>query len=131
MRIALVLTALAFASVVLPHALEDFAYGQLEDLGIAQPWGVAILAGSLTLVACGIVLVIRGIRLGAWILGVVGGIWCVGAIVIHGHDLLFAGSAYRHGLVSRALEGLIIVLGGAVVVLAGAVLRRSMPQPAR
>ena len=54
-----------------------------------------------------------GSRIGFALLGFTGTILCVGAIVIHGHDLLFAGAEYRHGLISKILEGLIIVLGAA------------------
>jgi hypothetical protein len=42
-----------------------------------------------------------------------GVIWCVGAIVVHGHDMIFAGPQYRHGLISRLLELLVIALGAA------------------
>lgn len=110
--------------VTLPHALEDFHYGDLLRLGIALPAGTAILATAYALQLAGIVMTARGSRSGPALLGVMGAVWCVGAIAIHGHDLLFAGPDYRHGFVSKALEVIIIVLGAGCAVIGALSLRR-------
>jgi hypothetical protein len=110
--------------VTLPHALEDFHYGDLLRLGIALPAGVALLAAAYGLQIIGIALTARGHRVGPALLGAMGTVWCIGALAIHGHDLLFAGPDYRHGLISKLLEVLIIALGALCAYL-GAVCVRS------
>jgi hypothetical protein len=97
--------------VSLPHALEDFHYGDLLRVGIALPAGVAILVVAYGLQLAGIALTARGLPAGPAVLGGMGAVWCIGALAIHGHDLLFAGPDYRHGLISKLLEVLVIVLG--------------------
>jgi len=115
--------------VSLPHALEDFHYGDLLRLGISLPLGVAILAAAYGTQLAGIALTARGRRAGPVLLGATGAIWCIGALAIHGHALLFAGPDYRHGLVSKLLEVLIIVLGAACAWLgASASTRRAAPR---
>jgi hypothetical protein len=115
-RYGLLLIALAvvFVAVIVPHALEDFYYGALLHLGVSTGAGVAILMLSVALAIVSAVLVAVGRPLGGWLLALIGATWSLGAIVIHGHDLLFAGPHYRHGLVSRLLELLIIVAGAAL-----------------
>ncbi len=103
--------------VSFPHALEDFHYRDLARFGIDLPLGIAVLATAYAIQLVGIVLVLRGGRGGAMLLAAMGIVWCFGAIVVHGHDMLFAGEQYRHGLISRALELLIIALGVTVAAL--------------
>lgn len=111
--------------VSLPHALEDFHYGDLLRLGIALPAGVIILATGYGLQLAGIALTARGGRTGPALLALMGAVWCIGAIAIHGHDMLYAGPDYRHGLVSKLLEVLIIVLGAACAWLGALSWRRA------
>jgi hypothetical protein len=103
--------------VTLPHALEDFQYGDLMRLGINLSLGICILATAYILQLTGIMLVARGASRGAMLLAMLGAIWCIGAIIIHGHDMLFAGPQYRHGAISKILELLIIVLAASSAVL--------------
>ena len=103
--------------VSLPHAIEDFHYGDLMRLGVGTSLGVAILALMYAVQLAGIAWTAGGSRFGFAVLGLAGTIWCVGAIAIHGHDLLYAGPDYRHGFISKALEALIIVLGAVAAVL--------------
>jgi hypothetical protein len=116
-RINLVIAALALALVAFPHALEDFHYGDLARFGISLSVSEWLLAGAYALQAIGIVLVLRGSERAGIVLAFTGALWCIGAIVVHGHDMLFAGPEYRHGLISRVLEGLIIALSAASAVL--------------
>jgi hypothetical protein len=121
----LIALALAFVAAIVPHALEDFYYGALVHLGVSTSVGVAILIVSVALIIAGAALVFSGRPSGGWLLAVVGAIWSLGAIVIHGHDLLFAGPHYRHGLVSRLLELLIILFGTALAVFGALSARRA------
>ena len=107
----LIVVTVLLVAVTVPHALEDFQYGDLYRLGINLPLGVCILAVAYGLQVTGIALLARNHSRGALLLAALGGVWCVGAIVIHGHDMLFAGPDYRHGPVSKLLELLIIALG--------------------
>ena len=109
--------------VSFPHALEDFHYRELSKIAIAPRFGPFILAAAYTLQIIGIVLVLRLKPLGAWLLAAMSAIWCVGAVILHGHDMLLAGPNYRHGFLSRALEGGIIVLGATGAVLGAATAR--------
>ncbi len=111
-RISLVVVAVALAFVAFPHALEDFRYGDLDRFGISLAASEWLLAGAYVLQLIGIALVLRGNDRAAIVLAFTGALWCIGAIVVHGHDMLFAGPDYRHGFISKLLEGLIIGLGG-------------------
>ena len=48
------------------------------------------------------------------LLGITGAVWSIGALVVHGKDLLLAGPEYRHGPISKVLEIAIIILGAGV-----------------
>ena len=102
--------------VSLPHALEDFQYGDLARLGVNLPLGIAILVIMYSLQLGALRLILAGSSRAALLLAVTGAIWFIGAALIHGHDIIFAGSTYRHGTISKLLEVLIIVLGASVAV---------------
>jgi len=99
--------------VALPHALEDFHYHDFDRLGIAPPASNALLAIAYLVQLVAIALLATGRRAGAVLAGLAGIVWLAGDAALHGHDFLFAGAGYRHGLVSKLLEGLILVLGAA------------------
>jgi hypothetical protein len=113
--------------VTLPHVVEDFQYGALTRFGVTAPVGIAILVIMYLaqLVALGFLR--AGSSRAALTLAFAGAVWCIGALLIHGHDIVFAGEDYRHGLVSKLLEVLIIVLGAIVAVIG---FRVAYPRPA-
>jgi len=115
----LIAVTLVLMGVSLPHALEDFHYGDLMRLGIDRPVGIALLCSAYALQIAGVVLILRSRRSGSVLLAVMGGVWCVGAAMIHGHDMLFAGPTYRHGMISRLLELCIVILGGLAAIIGG------------
>ena len=95
----------------LPHVFEDFHYRNLLGLDVSVRAAIAVLVLAYAFQLGGIVLVLRGDARGALLLAFMGAVWCVGAILVHGHDMLFAGANYRHGGISRALEAFIVSLG--------------------
>ena len=111
MRVALVGVTCLLIAVSFPHALEDFHYGDLMRLGIPATTSYVLLATAYALQVIGIALSLRGSASGVVLLGAMGAVWCLGAVFVHGRDMLFAGPTYRHGVLSRSLESLIIVLG--------------------
>ena len=111
MRTALIVVTCMLIIVSFPHALEDFHYGDLAKFGISPPASYALLGSAYALQLLGIALTVRGHAWGVPILGAMGAVWCLGAVFVHGHDLVFAAPAYRHGLRSRVFESLIIVFG--------------------
>jgi len=130
-RTWLIALTVALMIVTVPHVLEDFHYGDLQRIGIPLPASAVLLLIAYALQTAGIVLIARGRRAGAWLLALMGAVWCVGAVVIHGHDLLFAGPEYRHGLISKALEALIIALGASVAWQGSWVARTTTLDPGR
>jgi len=110
--------------VSVPHVLEDFHYGDLLGIGIPAAAATAIVLAAWAVQIAGIVLVARGERLGAWLLGIAGLVWSIGALLVHGHDIVFANESYRNGLISKVLEELIIALGAAAVWFAASINRR-------
>lgn len=120
---AVVLTALLVAATI-PHAREDFRFGEFGHHGILQGLAFAALLVVYALQAGGVVLAFRGSAVGLRLLAVTGIIWCAGALAIHGGEIVASGP-YRDGLVSKGLEVAIIVLGAAVAAAATAALGRS------
>jgi hypothetical protein len=104
----------ALMIISVPHVLEDFHYGDLLGFGAPPAVAAALLFAAYAPQIAGIALTMRGLRVGAVLLGITGAVWCVGAVFAHGHDLLFAGPEYRHGPISKVLEIAIIILSAAV-----------------
>jgi len=116
-RLSLIVVTVVLMAVSFPHALEDFQYGGLSRFGVSLGAAHVILLVAYALQFLGVVLTARGHRAGPPLLGGMGLVWCTGAVLVHGHELLFAAPGYRHGIISRLLEGAIIVLGATAAVL--------------
>jgi len=115
--------ALVFISA--PHAAEDFQYGEFGRAGIKTIVAGAILGALYALQAYGCVLAGRGDPTAAVVLGLAGAIWCVGAVLIHGSEVLAPGP-YREGWISKTLVVAIVLLGASLAGLA--VLQRGTKQ---
>jgi hypothetical protein len=111
--------------VSVPHVLEDFHYGGLLGFGAPPAMAAALLLGAYALPIVGIALTMRGIRAGPALLGITGAVWCIGALLAHGSDLLLAGPEYRHGPISKVMEIAIIILSAGVA-LEGVVVARAL-----
>lgn len=116
-RGALILLSVLLFIVTLPHVAEDFSYGNLLGLNVAPSLALAALACAYALQSYGTLLAFQADNRGALLLAFAGATWSVGAIAVHGHDILFAGSGYRHGTISRAAELAIVILGGTLAVV--------------
>ena len=107
---------LLLVALTIPHSLEDFRYGEFARFGVST----AIAATALVIVyaaqLCGIALAWRGASAGYRLMAAAGSVWCLGAIAVHGGELLARGP-YRSGFESKALIVAIIVLGAAVAVV--------------
>ncbi len=113
----LIVLTLALMIVSVPHVLEDFRYGDLLGIGAPATTVAVIALAAYTLQGVCVFLTGRGNRTAALVLGIAGAVWCIGAVAVHGHDLLLAGVGYRHGAISKVLEALLIVLGAAAAYL--------------
>ena len=112
--------------ISLPHTVEDFQYGALVRFGVTLPLGIAILIIMYSVQLVALRLILLGSSRAALVLACTGAIWCVGAALIHGHEIILADSGYRHGPISKLLEVLIIVLG-AVVAITGICVAQARP----
>lgn len=113
-NLAVALT-IALVLVSAPHAAEDVRYGALSRFGLdaldtGGLLGIVYAAQLLGAFAAG-----RGSRAGLVVLAACGAVWCGGSIALHGHDLLYT-EHYRSGLVSKALEVGVALLGAAAAV---------------
>jgi hypothetical protein len=113
---AVVWLSVLLVMVTAPHAAEDFAYGVFVRFGISALAAGLVLAVAYGLQTYGAYLSGRGVRSGSVILGIVGAVWCVGALAIHGREILSTGN-YRHGFISKALEVLIVAVGALTAVV--------------
>jgi hypothetical protein len=113
---AVVLTVLLVA-VTIPHAAEDFTFGEFASRGVPTPLAAVALVTVYALQALGIALAMRGSLAGFRLLAATGAVWCAGAIAFHGGEIL-ANGAYRYGAVSKGLEVAIIALGAATALSA-------------
>jgi len=110
-----IVLALLLAAVTIPHAVEDFRFGEFARFGVSTSAAAIALVVVYAAQLVGMILAMRGRSAGFWLMAAAGLVWCVGAIAVHGSEILAAGP-YRNGLQSKALIAAIIVLGAAVAV---------------
>lgn len=116
------LTLLLVAATI-PHAAEDFKFGEFVRFGVSTTSAACALAVVYALQASGIILAWRGKSAGFWLLAVAGLVWFIGASTVHGAELL-ANGPYRSGFESKALVVAIIFLGGAAAIVSARCVRR-------
>jgi hypothetical protein len=108
MQRPVVVLTLVLVALSVPHAIEDFRYGQFSLPAVAGA-ALALMYGAQ---AAGIYLVARGFHAGSTLLGAAALVWCVGAITVHGPAII-ASAPYRSGLPSRMLEVAVICAAAA------------------
>ncbi len=120
--------AVALAALMVPftvtHAFEDFAYGIPARLGVQPLPAAFVLSLVYTVHLLAAVGTARGFRPAMVIAAVLGFGWSAAAALDHGREILFA-DPYRAGLISKALEVGIIVVGAAWGIASVIALRRS------
>jgi hypothetical protein len=118
-----ILLTLLLVAATIPHAIEDFRFGEFARFGVstsAATWALVIV---YAVQLAGMILAARASTAGYLLLAAAGLVWCVGAIAIHGPEVVASGS-YRNGLESKALIGAIIALGAAAAVVSSVRARR-------
>ena len=114
---------LALVLATIPHAIEDFRFGEFARFGISNVFAANALTTVYVVQISGMVLAWRGSSGGYWLMAVGGLVWCVGASVVHASELV-ASVPYRNGVESKALIVVIIVLGAAVSIVSATRVRR-------
>ncbi len=121
MRRLVLLLSFASLAVTIPHVIEDFVYGVHRGFGLALIPAALVVGLGYAFQVAGLLLLARGSR-GGLIITLVAGIgWFLGVALDHLPDILFT-FPYREGTVSKLLEILILLLGGAMALSSGAAL---------
>ncbi|GAC1436960.1 MAG: hypothetical protein NVSMB65_11080 [Chloroflexota bacterium] len=107
--------------VTVPHSIEDFRYGIAAQFHLGLLPAAFGLAVGYAVQVTGLLLASHRQRAGYLLSLAVGLIWFGGAVLDHLHDVL-ATWPYRGGLISKALEVLVLLLSAAIVVAAAAAL---------
>ncbi len=120
-RLLLVLSV-ASVLVTLPHSIEDFHYGIAARVHLGLLPAAFGLALGYAAQMVGLLLAAHRRRAGYLLSLAVGLIWFLGAVLDHLRDVLVTWP-YRAGLLSKALEVLIMLLVAGMVVAAVVALR--------
>jgi hypothetical protein len=105
--------AIVLVVVSLPHAIEDFAFGEPARVGVAPFVALCALIAAYAVQLLGAWLVVRGNPWGGRGIAAAGFVWFVGALVIHGPEVRAQGLHWRFGLTSIG-ELLLIVIASAL-----------------
>ena len=110
-----VILTIVLVAICAPHAAEDFQFGEFARRGITPAIPAIALGLIFAMQVAGAYLTARGSAAGYALLVAAGTVWCVGALVLHGPEILASGP-YRNGVTSKALEVGIIVVGAATAI---------------
>ena len=122
----IVILSVILVAICAPHAAEDFQFGAFARLGISPSLPAAALGVMFATQLAGAYLVGRRSPVGFALLIAVGAIWSVGALILHGPEIIASG-AYRNGVISKALEVGIILVGAAMVIAGSIEWRKYRP----
>jgi hypothetical protein len=112
--------AIALVVVSLPHALEDFAFGEPMRVGVAPAVAVCALLAAYAVQLTGAWLALHDRPSGGWLVAAAGMVWLTGALLVHGPEIRAQGLHWRFGLTSVG-ELLLIVIASALAMWYGAV----------
>lgn len=108
--IRVVVTAALLAGTSIAHVLEDFVYGIPARFGLDTATAALLVGGWYTLHIFLIVLAARDRPAGYAGNALIGAGWFLAAAVDHLGEVLFV-SPYRQGLISKAFEVALMLLG--------------------
>jgi drug/metabolite transporter (DMT)-like permease len=93
--------------------IEDFSVAEPARAGVPAFVALAVLLAAYVAQLFGASLAVRGIAWGGRIIAVVGAIWVVGAVLIHGPEIRVDGLHWRSGALSIA--GVVLVIAAGVL----------------
>lgn len=101
--------------VSIPHAMEDFTFGEPARVGVPASVALTALLAAYIAQLFGAWLALRGDAWGGRIVAVMGIVWVVGAILIHGPEIRALGVSWRFGIPSIGGVALIVVAGALAI----------------
>jgi drug/metabolite transporter (DMT)-like permease len=107
------LSSIVLLVVSLPHVIEDFSVAEPARAGVPAFAALTVLLAAYVAQLFGASLAVRGIAWGGRIIAVVGAIWVVGAVLIHGPEIRVDGLHWRSGALSIA--GVVLVIAAGVL----------------
>jgi hypothetical protein len=116
--------ALALVVVSVPHAIEDFAFGEPARVGVAPAVALCALLAAYATQLTGAWLALRGNLWGGRLIAATGLVWFIGALLVHGPEVRAQGLHWRFGLTSVG-ELIMIVILSALAMWYGAVAAQS------
>jgi hypothetical protein len=122
----IVILSVILIALCAPHAAEDFQFGAFARLGVTPALPAVALGVMFAAQVAGAYLVGCRSRVGFALLIAVGAIWSVGAAIVHGPEIVASGD-YRNGVISKALEVGIMLVGAAMVVVGSIEWRQHRP----
>jgi hypothetical protein len=116
--------AIVLVVVSLPHAIEDFAFGEPARVGVAPIIALCALLVAYAVQGLGAWLALRENPWGGRFIAATGFVWFVGALVIHGPEIRAQGWQWRFGLTSIG-ELMLIVIASALAMWYGLIAAQS------
>jgi len=104
--------------------LEDFTFGEPARLGVSTGAALSVLVAAYALQLSGAWLALAGNRWGGTLVAATGLVWLVGAVVIHGPEIVANGLAWRYGATSVG-EVILLVAAAALAMWYGTVAAQS------
>jgi hypothetical protein len=104
--------------VSLAHSLEDFVYGIPARFGLSVASAAIILGAGYVIQVIGIVLASKATRSGYLLTFATGAVWAIAAAVDHLGEVLTVWP-YREGIISKALEVGIMLIGITLALASG------------
>ena len=101
--------------VSIPHAIEDFTFGEPTRVGVPASVALTALLAAYIAQLFGSWLALRGSAWGGRIVALMGAVWVVGAIAIHGPEIRALGVSWRFGIPSIGGVALIVVAGALAI----------------
>jgi hypothetical protein len=116
--------AIVLVLVSVPHAIEDFAFGEPARVGVAPGIALCALLVSISVQLTGAWLALRENPWGGRFIAATGFVWFLGALLVHGPEISADGLHWRFGPTSVG-ELLLVVIASALAMWYGAIAAQS------